>query len=184
MNLRLITAPAAEPVSLEIAKNFLRVDHSTDDTLITSLIKAAREKGEELSRRAFITQTLEMSIDAWPRGLEFKLLRPPLQSVTSIKYRDYDNAEHTVNSSTYQVNIKPEPGEIAFLSLPGDRLLRGDGPILVQYIAGYGDAAANVPERFKNIILSLVAYWYENRQSQDLPADIKKAFVAERVVWF
>lgn len=181
MNLRLITAPTTEPVSLAVTKAFLRVDGMDEDALIHALIKAAREKGEELSRRAFITQTWEMIIDGWPGDYLLKLYRPPLQSVTSIKYRDADNAEHTWTD--YVVDTRSEPGVIIFNSLPSDSLLES-GAITVQYVAGYGDAETDVPERIKQTSLSLIAYWYENREGQQVPADLKHAFMNERAIWF
>lgn len=181
MNLRLITAPAAEPVSVATAKSYLRVDGTDDDTLITSLIKAAREKGEGLSRRAFINQTWEMTIDCWPANYVLQLYRPPLVSVTHVKYTDRDASEATWTD--YRVDIKSEPGKILFDSLPGVSL-QETGGITVRFVAGYGSSESNVPERFKQLILALVGYWYENRESQDVPTDIKRAFVAERAVWF
>jgi uncharacterized phiE125 gp8 family phage protein len=181
MNLRLITAPTVEPVSLATAKAFLRVDGADEDALIHALIKAAREKGEELSRRAFITQTWEMIIDGWSRDYQLKLYRPPLQSVTSVKYIDADGAEHTW--SDYVVDTRSEPGVVLFYSYPSDSLVKS-GAITIRFVAGYGDAETNVPERIKQAILSLVAYWYENREGQNVPADLKNTFVSERAIWF
>jgi uncharacterized phiE125 gp8 family phage protein len=197
MNLRLYSAPAAEPVSVATAKTFLRVDGSDDDALITSLIKAAREKGEELSRRAFITQTWEQTEDYWPvnsfltglrspwqllsYGYVLQVYRPPLQSVTSVKYTDPNGVEATWTD--YRVDTKSEPGKIIFTTLPGVSLQK-TGAITVRFVAGYGTAGTNVPERINDSILSLVAYWYENRESHDVPANIKSAFIDERVVWF
>jgi uncharacterized phiE125 gp8 family phage protein len=181
MNLRLITAPAAEPVTVTTAKTFLRVDGTDDDTLITSMIMGAREKGEELSRRAFITQTWEQTIDCWPRGQLLKIYRPPLQSITSVKYLDLSNVERTW--SDYVADTRSEPGVIIFNSLPSAGLLYS-GAITVRFVAGYGAAGSNVPERINQAILSLVAYWYENRETHAVPAEIKSAFLAERVVWF
>ena len=66
MTLKLITAPAAEPVLLADAKLHLRVDHIADDDLITSLITAAREAAEHLTGRALITQTWERVLGAFP----------------------------------------------------------------------------------------------------------------------
>lgn len=180
MNLRVITAPTEEPVSTETAKLFLRVDASAEDTLIASLIKAAREKGEELSRRAFVTQTLEMIVDDFPPNYALKVARPRLQSVTSVTYYDEDN--NSAVWTDYVVNARSEPGTIIFDSLPSVALMESGG-VVVRFVAGYGAASA-VPERIKNLILSLVAYWYENRESRDVPSDIRKGFVAERAVWF
>ena len=194
MNLRLVTAPASEPVTLTVVKAFLRVDGSAEDTLITSLAKAAREHGEDLSRRAFITQTWDMTINAWPifathvrdgvtslnrASCRLQIYRPPLQSITSVKYLDLSNIEHTWTD--YVVDTRNEPGEIIFKTLPGDALLES-GAITVRFVAGYGADTA-VPERIKNLILALTAYWYENRETHEVPTDIKKAFMGERAVW-
>ena len=181
MNLRLVTAPVAEPVSLETAKSFLRVDGTDSDPTIVLLNAAAREKGEELARRAFITQTWDMTVDTWPVDLKLKIYRPPLQSVTSVKYFDSNNVEHTFTD--YVVDNRNEPGVIIFNTLPGDALLES-GAITVRFVAGFGDAGVDVPDRIKKNILALMAYWFENREAQDVPGDLKRAFMAERVVWF
>ena len=182
MTLRLITAPTTQPVSTATAKTFLRVDGTDDDTLIASLIKAVTEKGEELSRRAFITQTLEMTLDDWPADYRLVLLRPRLQSVTSVKYLDADGVEATWTD--YVVDTKSEPGAILFNSVPGTELL-ASGAITVRFVAGYGAADTDVPERIKQAILFLAAYWYENRDMVgDVPLGIRNMFVNERVVWF
>jgi uncharacterized phiE125 gp8 family phage protein len=181
MTLRLITAPAVEPVSIETAKVFLRVDSPADELLLESMLKAAREKGEELARRAFITQTLEQTFDEWPCDYKLTLWRPPLQSVVSVKYRDYDNVEHTFTN--YIVDTRSEPGQVIFRSLPGSTLLES-GAITVRFTAGYGDAAADVPEIIKQAILMLAGHWYETRDMGGVPDAIKKIFIGERVVWF
>lgn len=181
MNLNLITAPAVEPVSLETAKLHLRVDGTAEDTEITRLIKSARESCEEISRRAFITQTWEMILDAWPRDLRLKLLRPTLQSVTSVKYLDDDQVEHTWTD--YVVDARSDPGVITFNTLPSDALA-DSGAIAIRFVAGYGAAAANVPQRVVDAILGLIAYRYENREAPGVPAYIREAMMSERTVWF
>lgn len=66
MGMRLVTAPAVEPVSLEQAKVHLRVDVPDDDALIGLLISAARAHAENVCRRAFITQQWDLFLDAFP----------------------------------------------------------------------------------------------------------------------
>lgn len=178
MNIRVITPPTEEPVTLTEAKVFLRVDGTTDDALITALIVAAREKGEEISRRAYVTQTLEETVDSW--CLNFKVARPPLQSVTSVKYKNFYGTESTWTD--YILDTYSQPGVILFSTLPGD-ILQKTGAITVRFVAGYGAAAA-VPQRVKNSILALVMFWYETREVGSVPSNIYDGFVSDRVVWF
>jgi uncharacterized phiE125 gp8 family phage protein len=182
VTLRLITPPANLTVSMATAKSFLRVDWTDEDVTIMSLLKSATETGEELARRAFITQTLEQTFDDWPADSLLTLWRPPLQSVTSVKYTDEDNVE--APWTDYRTDSKSEPGVILFNSLP-DVALAESGAITVRFVAGYGNSETDVPERIKQAILFLVAYWYENRETVgEVPVGIRKMFMSERVVWF
>ena len=63
MSAILLTAPAAEPLSVAEAKAFLRVEHDDDDAMIASLIAAARNHVEALTRCGLITQTWRIVLD-------------------------------------------------------------------------------------------------------------------------
>jgi len=181
MNLKLITAPEAEPVSLETAKLHLRVDYATDDALIASYLKTAREQGEGLARRSFVTETWELVLDAFPSEGRIKLPRPPLQSVTSVKYLDENAVEYTWTD--YVVDARSDPGVIVFNSTPSVALLES-GAVAIRFVAGYGTAAA-VPATFVQAILLTVAYWYENREAiGDVPSHAAQLFVSDRSSWF
>lgn len=186
MNLTLITPPTEEPVSVATAKLQLRVDTTTEDTLIGSYIKTARELGEGLARRAFVTQTLQLVLDTWPADGKLKLPRPPLQSVTSVTYLDGDGAEHVWTE--YDVDARSEPGVLLFKSTPTTELFES-GAITVEYVAGYGAAAA-VPNLFVQGILLTVAHWYENREAAlpvnlaEIPLGYRPLFFTDRGSWF
>jgi hypothetical protein len=66
MSLILVTGPAEEPISLAEAKAHLRVIYDDDDDLISALIAAARHYAESICRRAFVTQTWKLVLDAFP----------------------------------------------------------------------------------------------------------------------
>lgn len=83
MRLKLKTAPAVEPITLDEAKLHLKVDSADDNALITALITTARQLAEKETQRAFITQTWQMYLDSAP--VEVDIPKPPLQSVESIK---------------------------------------------------------------------------------------------------
>lgn len=179
--IRVITASTVEPVSVETVRAFLRVDGDQDDTLIASLIKAAREEWERIARRACITQTLEQVVDCFPEDYRLQVLRPPLQSVESVKYVDRDGVEHTWTD--YQVDTASDPGVILFKTLPGAALLES-GAVRVRFTTGYGDAASDVPERVRTDITQLAAFWFEERLSGEVPMHLQLRFRSERTVWF
>lgn len=164
--LSVYTAPATEPVTTAEAKAHLRVDISTDDTLIGLLVTAARQHLETICGRALVTQTLDVQFDRWPDGSVIYLPRAPLQSITSITYSKADASTGTLSSSDYVVDIKSQPGRVLLKSAaswPSDELQVG-AAVTVRFVAGYGAAAA-VPQPLKQAILLLVGHWYENREA-------------------
>jgi hypothetical protein len=78
MGLKLKTGPASEPVTLQEAKDHLRVDLDDEDSVIEGFIKAARTDCENLQNRAYISQTWELWLDEWPDEDYIVLPRPPL----------------------------------------------------------------------------------------------------------
>ena len=95
MGLTLVTAPPANPLSLEEAKAHLRVDHTDEDDLIEIYIKAATDYIDGRSGflgRCIVRQTWRLVIDGFHDN-EIKIPLPPLRSVNSVKYDDADGAE-------------------------------------------------------------------------------------------
>lgn len=165
MALKLITAPAAEPVSTSEAKSHLRVDTTADDTYIGTLITVARQNVESHLRRSLINQTWEVVLDAFPAGV-IRLPKPPLASVTSIKYTDDEGNESTYSSANYVVDTDTEPGRVVLKSgqtWPAVTLAAANG-VRVRYVAGYGAAGSNVPQAIRQAILLVIGSLYENRE--------------------
>lgn len=162
---KLITAPAAEPVSASEAKSHMRVDTTADDTYIGTLITVARQNVESHLRRALINQTWELVLDAFPAGA-FRLPKPPLASVTSIKYTDVDGNESTYSSANYIVDTDTEPGRVVLKT--GQTwpavVLREASAVRVRYVAGYGAAGSSVPQAIRQAILLVCGSLYENRE--------------------
>lgn len=164
ISLTLKTPPAVDPVTLNEAKVHLRVDPdlSDDNALITSLIKAATETAQGFTHRQFVSATYELRFDIFPQVIN--LLRPPLISVTSVKYLDDAGATQTVDTAVYEVDKFSTVGRIrpkASQSWPstGDFM----GAVIIEYIAGYGVAAA-VPKDILSAILLMIGHLYEHRE--------------------
>lgn len=163
--LTLVTAPVAEPVTLAEAKSHLRVEHSDDDQYIDALITVAREWAESFTRRAFITQTWDLVLDHFPHVITVPL--PPLQSVTAASFTHVDTAGTTtqVTSTVYTVDTDSEPGRVYEAygqSWPSTRDIQN--AVRCRFVAGYGDAATDVPAPIRHAIKILVSQWYEHRE--------------------
>lgn len=163
--LNLVTEPEVEPITLEEAKQHLRVDTTADDIYITSLITAARQVAEERTSRAFITQTWDMIIDDFPMGSTIRLLKPNLQSVENIYYTDSNEQKHTIDKSIYDVDTNSVPGRIflGFAKIWPVVILRPAAAVRIRFTAGYGDTADKVPKALKQAMLYLIGNWYQNR---------------------
>src|SRR5207253_701833 len=57
-----------EPITLDEAKQHLRVDITDDDQVITNCIRSARWNLERVYRRACITQSLVLGLDYFAQG--------------------------------------------------------------------------------------------------------------------
>ena len=104
-------APTVEPITLAEAKLHLRIDDDIDseDTLIESLISAARDKAEYFCGRYFTEQTVAIVYyDGFPSGSvaygAVELPFPDVTSIESVKYTDTSGTETTIDGSDYVFN--------------------------------------------------------------------------------
>lgn len=161
-----VTGPLSEPVTTAEAKAHLRVDIADDDDLIEVLVGAARRTFEQLNGRSLFTTTWALTLDGWPGDGIVALPRPPLQSVTHIKYFDTAGTEYTWDAANYAVEVGRTPGRVSLgygKSWPGENLRPGS-PIVVTYVSGWTTTAA-IPQEYKAAILLLVGHWYANREN-------------------
>ncbi len=127
---------ATEPVTLQEAKDWCRIDVTDDDTLITKLIKAARLICEHYVNMSFIARTVTAKIHNGQGDINL-----PYGPVTgAINYFELDGTTAIDN-----FDLTEE---------------RGDNFIAV-YPAGYADGT--LPEDLRTAILTQVAFMYENR---------------------
>lgn len=165
MSLKLITAPTTYPVTLAEAKLHCRVDASDEDALITALITAATEMAEQKTGRALMTQTWELTLDAFPTAIE--LTRVPVQTINSVKYRDSTGTLQTLSGASYALaqddfgfaKISPVYGA----EWPTAQVR--DDAVVVEFVAGYANAAA-VPEPIKAWIKLMINTMFDNRETE------------------
>lgn len=164
MPIKVTGAPATTPETVANAKIHARVTTSDDDAFFTQLLKAAALEAQDFANISLITQTITATWDCFPSGREIWLPRPPLQSVTSVKYYDSSNTQVTLSSSSYQVDISTTPGAIVLND--GESwpvTYNRASAVEVIYIAGYGADESSVPEDIRLAIQALVTHWYDHR---------------------
>lgn len=181
--LQRITAPTAQPVTLAEVKASARITHSYQDTMLSSLILAAVESVEEYCNRSLITQTWKITRDDIDDEDDGILPRPPLQSVSSVKYIDTTGIQQTADSSIYQVDTASEPGNISLL--PGQMwpatACGYKNTWEITFVAGYGATSASVPEKIRQAIIALVVHWLDKGMGDVIPDGIKRALDNYRV---
>lgn len=185
MGLQLVTAPAQEPIGLDLAKAHLRVSGSDEDEVIRLYMASARGQVESFLARSLITQTWALTLDRFPASDReaIKLPRPPLVSVGSIVYLDCDGAEQTwpdesyvVDAASWSPRVMPAYG----VTWPSTRSTVN--AVTVTYTAGYGAGGDAVPQVIRNEILMLTADLYGNRG--DMPrAAVASALSSSAALW-
>ena len=184
--LKIDTAWTTSAVATSDQKSFMRVDFSDDDTLIAELIKASQNVIETYINRAITTQTLSLFLDRLPFYSDLKLQegiftapdleynsnfivlpKPPVTSVTHVKYYDNDNTASTFATTNYYVDTISDQARVVLKtgsSWPTVSQTRNANAYEIKYVAGYG-GASDVPEPIVQAIKLLTTHLYENREA-------------------
>jgi uncharacterized phiE125 gp8 family phage protein len=168
---KVTSAPATEPVTTSEAKLHLNIpDAVTDwDSMISELVKSAREHIEKLTGQAFVTQTVQEFLDNFDTlqyAGEMTLSRYPISAITHVRYTDKAGAQQTWATTNYATDLVSRRPRIA-LKTAGTIPENCDdiNSVEIQYVCGYGNAAA-VPAQFKTAIKLLVGEMFENRENR------------------
>ncbi len=153
--------PSAEPVTLAEAKAHLRLDHSSEDGLLSGLIRAAREEIERTAGLALIGQSLRLALDEWPRHGTVTIPVHPVRAILSVTAYGPQGEVSLVDPSSYQADTVSRPARVFFREAPP--ALRTMNGIEIDFTAGFGEAGTDVPDLLRRAMLLLVAHWYEFR---------------------
>lgn len=163
-------APVNYPIDFELLKEHLVIEHDQDETLLDAYIAGVVSQLDPpygFLGRSMITQTLQYWVKEFPSGHLLKLPFPPLQSVSSVKYYDDDEVLQTMSAGDYSVITHTEPGYIELgyddEEWPTD-LSDRKYPIVIEYVAGYGDTYADVPMGLRLWMMMTIADTYMQRE--------------------
>ena len=170
---KVITQPATEVVATDVMKNNLKLDGITaDDSLVATLLIAARQRCEEYCNIKFIDTVIEQVWDEFPKGAKFQncldLTIGNASAVESFKYYDEAGVIQTWSASNYILDTYSKAGRICtaanvdYPTIDTDRI----NAIVVRYTSGFGSSASTVPDAIKHAIMLQASYLYSNREDK------------------
>lgn len=163
MALFMTSGPETEPVTLAEAKAIARIDTSTEDALIQSLILTSRLHIEAALGLALITQSWRLVLDVSPDDDVLDLPIRPVQSIGALRVFAADGTTATVDTSNYRLDAASTPPRFVWRAGAWPRPGRARGGIEIDLTCGYGADSASIPEPIRHAHLMLIAHWYEHR---------------------
>jgi len=182
-----VTASAV--VAYTEMQSHLRLDGSTDQVLVESIVSAVTQKIENVISRKLITQVWSIYYDFFPSkyknenddwwegtkdGAVSNLYSPvrflelpfgPCQSAYFIKTFDESDTGSIFDASLYQLDIysaRPKIGIKSGATWPAT-VLRPSNGVQIKATFGYGTASTAVPAPIKEAVKIMAAKLYENR---------------------
>lgn len=156
---------AEEPVSISDARAHLRLVDDSEDALVESYIRAAREWVENYTGLVLVQREFVEHRDCFGRFIE--LYRHPIvPDSVSISYTDTSGASQSYAEPVYSIERRPAR---IYPALNGWWPSLGrNGGVEITYTAGFEEG--EVPQALIQAILVLIGVWFENRSMAEIPA--------------
>lgn len=197
MNIITLTAPPVEPVTLAELYVALAEEpegspptHPRDDDFELS-ITSARERAEQITRRAFVRQQLRAVYPSFTaRALELR--RPPLIELVQVTYYDLDNAVQTLSGATYVLQDGLlVPRLVLATGQAWPETYPRDDAVRIDYWAGYPTTGSpissytdQIPKNIKRAILigaQLELDTLSSDHRRDLEATLQRLLASYRI---
>ena len=164
--------PTASLITIPEARTQVRWDDNVDTevdgnlTLLIAAVMSHLDGVDGILGRALVSQTWVDTASGFPVGDELTVTLAPVISISGITYYDRDNVQRTFDPSGYSLHSRFDGGYIkrgSQVAWPAtyDR----DDAVAVTYVAGYGEAATDVPAAIKLAGLKLLAHWFDNPEA-------------------
>lgn len=160
-----VTPPASEPLTVEQAKEHLRLDTNDEDAGVERRTRSARTQAENFMRRGILTQTLKYTQDYFSDEIQLPRAAP-LQSVTTVQYYDTTGALVTLASSVYLVDDVSRPARIRRAPNQSWPALQACRPmaVVITYKVGWTDPTL-IPADIIDAICLLLGDRHEFREN-------------------
>lgn len=163
MYYNVITEPTKEPLTVDEAKNYLRIeeDYTDDDAMVLMHIAAARERFQQATSHVLVSTEYEAAFDQWPDDNVIRLFKVPLLNVTGITYYDTQGAQQSLGTDDLFIDAVSKPARIAPVAGRFPMIDGRVGGIRLRFTAGY--AEGKIPKYIKHALLMMITHFYDNR---------------------
>ena len=162
-----ITSPTYRPISIDTAKDHLKVSGSAEDALIGIYLDAAIRACENKLQRSIMDSEHELYCKTWQARTN--LQQYPVSAINSVKYYDEDGALQTLATGMYRVQNFKRPSVLEFVDdFDAPDLDDREYPIVINFNAGHAISATGTEEvrYISGFILMELGDRYENRQNE------------------
>lgn len=174
MGLIRLVPPSTEPLTIAEVQAHCRIDTSDDNTLLASLIKAARLTAEARCQRSIAISRWELTLDQFPDAID--LIMPRVRSIVSVHYRAPDGTDTVLDSAGYVLDNKSYVKNWLYpaAGYTWPTIWEHPNAVTVTYDAGFDDGA--VPEDIKLWMNLAIGAWYDMRAGMDVAPLPMQAF--------
>lgn len=162
-NVQVVTDATTPTLTLATVKNYLRVTHTSDDTLIPVLVVAAIQYVENACHMSIFNRALKMVLSEFPACDTIDLMRAPVNGSVVITYTDTNGSPQTFSSSNYEVSGNKF---FPFVRLKNTASWPNTYPsaesVRIAYSVGF-TAESDIPSSLVLPILLLTSHFYDNR---------------------
>ena len=157
----LITPPAAEALMLAEAKAHLRLDTDDENDLVARLIVVAREHLERTAGLCLMTQHWRLHLDSISEDGVIPIAKGPVQGIESITVYDGDGQPTELGLQGHALDGVRRPARLMLRHRPtSGRAVNG---LEIDFVAGFGATANDVPDTLKRAMLTHVAQMFSCR---------------------
>lgn len=157
-----------EPISLQDAKEWLNIDYDDQDSIIDSIIKAARLKIERRCGVSIALKQYRVKLSEFGDTIEFPM--HPIVSIDAISYIDLSGDEQEIDPSVYTLIEGDEPYIYPLEPWPLDVATRPDA-VSVEFTSGI-DIEDSPPDEVPDDLLQAmrleIGAMFENREQEIL----------------
>jgi uncharacterized phiE125 gp8 family phage protein len=160
----IVTPAAAEPITRDQAKEFLRLDPDDTgfDTEVDGWIAAARDDAELITSTRLITQTVDLACCCFAELIALPI--GPVSAIGSIKYLDTAGDEQTLDAASYALfgaglarGVRLKPG------YTWPTVLDAPDAVRVRLTVGYGADGGALPGSVKVALLRAIRGLFDDK---------------------